>query len=67
MSESQTQAQLWIRDASQDRQPEILNPGKGRFSKDYGADQQRLQHSARISKRWEKRWLTGDVGMSTAY
>ena len=25
------------------------------------------QHSARISDRWEKRWLTGNVGLSTAY
>ena len=24
-------------------------------------------HSARISKRREKRWLTGNVGLSTAY
>ena len=41
-----TQTQLWIRDASQDRQPEIHSTLKeGRFTKDYGADQQRLQIS----------------------
>ena len=40
------QTQLRIRDASQDRQPEIHSTlGEGRFSKDYGADQQRLQIS----------------------
>ena len=45
-SESQTQTQLWIRDASPDRQPRnSFDPDEGRFSKDYGADQQRLQIS----------------------
>ena len=40
------QTQLWIRDASQDRQPEIHSiRNEGRFFKDYGADQQRLQIS----------------------
>ena len=38
------QTQLWIRDASQDRQPEIHSTLVG-FSKIYGADQQRLQIS----------------------
>ena len=44
-SERQTQTQPWIRDASQDRQPEIHSTPEGRSSKDYGADQQRLQIS----------------------
>ena len=40
------QTQLCIRDASQDRQPEIHSiTNEGRFSKDYGTDQQRLQIS----------------------
>ena len=40
------QTQPWIRDASQDLQAEnSFNPKEGRFSKDYGADQQRLQIS----------------------
>ena len=34
-----------IRDASQDRQPEIQSPSDGGFSKNYGAYQQRLQIS----------------------
>ena len=38
--------QPWIRDSSQDRQPEIHSTlRRVRFSKDYGADQQRLQIS----------------------
>ena len=38
--------QLWIRDASRDREPEIHSfQVRGRFSKNYGADQQRLQIS----------------------
>ena len=38
--------QLWIRDASQDRQPEIHSTlVREDFSKNYGADQQRLQIS----------------------
>ena len=38
--------QLWIRDASQGRQARnSFDPNEGRFSKDYGADQQRLQIS----------------------
>ena len=37
---------FWIRDASQDRQPEnSFDPSEGRFSKNCGADQQRLQIS----------------------
>ena len=41
-----TQPQPWIRDASQDRQPEIHSTlSKEDFQKDYGADQQRLQSS----------------------
>ena len=40
------QTQLWIRDASQDRQPEIHSTlVREDFSKNYGADQQRLQIS----------------------
>ena len=41
------QTQLWIRDASQERQPArySFDPNEGRFSKDYGADQRRLQIS----------------------
>ena len=37
-----TQTQLWIRDASQDRQ-KFIRPKEGKCSQDYGADQQRLQ------------------------
>ena len=37
--------QLRIRDARQDRQPETVVPCEGGFSKNYGADQQRLQIS----------------------
>ena len=41
-----TQTQLWIRDASLDRQPEIHSTlVREDSSKDYGADQQRLQIS----------------------
>ena len=29
--------------------------------------QRTAQHSARISDKWEKHWLTGNVGLSTAY
>ena len=44
MSERQTQP--WIRDASLDRQPKIQSfLVRGRFSNDFGADQQRLQIS----------------------
>ena len=40
------QTQLWIRDARQDRQPEnAFVPSEEGFSKNYGADQQRLQIS----------------------
>ena len=37
--------QLWIRDASQDRQPEIHWTSEGIFSNKYGPDQERLQIS----------------------
>ena len=60
--------QLRIRDASQDRQPEIhSSPSEGRFSKNCGADQQRLQisdpHFDKITTSatfacWKKRFKT---------